>query len=336
MNDDFTIIRNPEALAEDFVPSRMYARDGQMQQMAQCLAPIAEGRESAGFSLQPRNMMLYGPPGTGKTCISKYILSQLAESAAFQQAYVNCWNFESRFKVLFAILQKLGADPSKHRVGTPIDEIIEALARKAKARQLIVIMDEVDHLSDEKVVYDLISLDACLIMIANEETATYKWDQRIRSRLSSAERIAFPKYRPDEIEGILKDRAEWALVPGSVSPREIARIAEASNGDARAAIAALRVAAEKAESSGKGKITADMLHEPSGGKEREPELNRHQEVALRLLKQKSISSAELLEKLNKEAGPIAERTFRKYMESLVRRGLVKASGEGRWRSYSIG
>jgi len=329
MEEGKQIIISPSALTEDFNPSRMYARDGQMQQMAQCLAPIANGS-------RPRSMLLYGPPGTGKTCVSRYILTQLAESASFQHAYVNCWNFESRFKILYTILQKLGADPSKHRVGTPIDEIIEALARKAKARQLVVILDEVDRISDEKAVYDIISLGACVIMIANDETATYKWDQRIRSRLSSAERIAFPKYRPDEIEGILKDRAEWALAPGSISIKEIVRIAERANGDARTAIAALRQAAEKAEADGKGRIASDMLPELSGKKEREPELNQHQMIALSAIKSEgSMATAKLLDYINKNAGePIAERTFRKYMEGLARLGLVKSEGEGRWRRYS--
>lgn len=328
---DAQIIKNPDALTEDFIPSRMYARDGQMQQMARCLGPLSEGR-------QPRSMTLYGPPGTGKTCISRYVLTQLAESSSFQSAYVNCWNFETRFKILFSILQKLGADPSKHRVGTPIDEITEALAKKVKTKPLVVVLDEVDHIGDEKAVYDLISIGACLLMIANDETVTYKWDQRIRSRLSSAERIPFPKYRSDEIEGILKDRAEWALAPGSISLKEVVSIAEASNGDARAAIAALRAAAEKAEAGGRVKITHEAIPEPSGDKEREPAINQYQDTVLKILrKEGSLSSGELLEKLNKaSAEPIAERTFRKYMESLVRRGLIKASGEGRWRTYSAG
>jgi len=323
------IIKNPGALTDDFLPERMFARDGQMQQMASCLAPISEGR-------QPRSMMIHGPPGTGKTCMSKHVLAQLAESANFHSAYVNCWNFETRFNVLFTILQKLGIDPSKHRVGTPIDEIIEALAKKVKAKPLVVILDEVDRISDEKAVYDLISVGACLLMIANDETATYKWDSRIRSRLSSAERIAFPKYRPDEIEGILKDRAEWALMPGCISLKEIIRIAGSSGGDARAAINALRNAAEKAEAAGENKIAGSMLPEPSGDKERKPELNEQQDMIVKILKKCGrTSSGDLLEKLNRASSePIAERTFRKYMESLVRLGLVRSEGEGRWRGYS--
>ncbi len=322
------VIRNIDALTEDYIPSRMYARDGQMQQMASCLRPLAEAR-------QPRNILLYGPPGTGKTCMSRYVLAQLAESSSFQQAHVNCWNFETRFKILFSILQKLGADPSKHRVGTPIDEIIEAIARKAKAKPLVVILDEVDRIGDEKAVYDLISVGTCIMMIANDETATYRWDERIRSRLSSAERIRFPKYRPNEIEGILKDRAEWALAPGSISLKDIVKIAENSNGDARAAIAALRKAAEKAEAEGRESITSGMLPEPSGDKRREPNLNEQQDMILEILrKEGTMPSGVLQEKLNRaSAEPIAERTFRKYMESLARRGLVRAKGEGRWRTY---
>ncbi|MBM3303721.1 MAG: AAA family ATPase [Candidatus Aenigmarchaeota archaeon] len=329
MEGEGSVIRNREALTEEFLPERMFSRDGQLQQMAQCLAPIAGGSS-------PRSMMLYGPPGTGKTCMSRYVLSQLSEQASFHHAYVNCWNFETRFKILFSILQKIGADPSKHRVGTPIDEIIEALARKARSRQLVVILDEVDRVSDEKAVYDLVELGACVIMIANNETATYKWDPRIRSRLSSAERIAFPKYRHDELEGILKDRAEWALMPGSISLKEIVRIAERASGDARAAIAALRAAAEKAEAAGAGKVTADMLSEPSGRKDRQAELNRFQIAAVTQLKKGPLPSGELLELITKMTGePVAERTFRKYMEELVRLGMVRAEGEGRWRRYSV-
>ena len=330
MDEGGGIIVNIEALTEDFAPSRMLSRDGQMQQMSQCLAPMADGR-------QPRSMMLYGPPGTGKTCMSKYVLSELSGNVSFHNAYINCWNFETRFKILFSILQSLGADPSKHRVGTPIDEIIEALARKAKSRPLVVTLDEADRIGDEKAVYDLISMGACVIMIANDETVTHSWDPRIRSRLSSFERIPFPKYRADEIEGILKDRAEWALAPGSISLKDIVRIAESSKGDARAAIAALRSAAEKAESSGRSKVSLGKDVEADATKRRDADVNNYQMAAVSVLKSLGpLSSAELLDAMNKSVGePIAERTFRKYMENLVRTGLVKSEGDGRWRKYSV-
>jgi Cdc6-like AAA superfamily ATPase len=325
--DTAGVIRNPDALAEDFLPSRMFARDGQMQQMARCLEPLSDGRT-------PRNMLLYGPPGTGKTCMSRHVLAQLSEQASFSGVYVNCWNFETRFKILFTILQKIGADPSKHRVGTPIDEIIESLARKASARRVVVILDEADRIADERAVYDLISVGAGVMLVANDETAMYKWDQRIRSRLASAERVHFPKYRPDELEGILKDRAEWALVPGSISMKDMIRIAEAANGDARAAIAGLRQAAEKAEAAGRPRI-APAMSDVSGAKNRKADINDYQKAAVEILRKRpGLSGGELLEAINAKADePLPERTFRKQMEELVRLGLVSSGGEGRWRRY---
>lgn len=32
---------------------------------------------------------------------------------------------------------------------------------------------------------------------------------------------------------------------------------------------------------------------------------------------------------------VVDRTFRKYMDSLVKHSFVNSSGEGRWRTYSL-
>ncbi len=71
------------------------------------------------------------------------------------------------------------------------------------------------------------------------------------------------------------------------------------------------------------------------------ELNSHEKLIIDILKDsKKLDSGELFKaflELSEKQGleKIVDRTFRKYMDSLVRHGLINSSGEGRWRTYSL-
>ena len=340
MNGENRIIRNLEVLTEHFIPSRIVHRDGQLKAIRDDLKPILS-------EMNARNVFLHGAPGTGKTCMARYVLDELKENAPVLASYVNCWECRSRFKILFNLLQDFGMRFSIHRRGQPTDELLELLRKRTEGKYCAIILDEVDQLDDSKILYDLTNIpNISLIMIANEETALYKAEPRIRSRLMSSDRIEFPAYRDREISDILRDRSEWGLVPGAVKNVQLERIANASGGDARIAINTLRIVAEDAEnrdmdSIPNGFIERAISNIASKREKRFEELNPHERLIITVLKGKGrMDSGDLYKELQRLAEEqnvekIVDRTFRKYMDSLVKHGFVTYSGDGRWRTYSI-
>lgn len=339
MSGDNRIIRDFRVLTEDFIPSRIVSRDGQLKAIRDCLKPVLR-------KLPARNSFLFGVPGTGKTCISQYVLEELKKQYPVMTSYVNCWLSPSRFKILYTILQEFGL--FVHRKGVPTDELLDTLAHKIEGKPCVVILDEVDQIEDFRVLYDLLEGGVALVMISNAETALANADPRVRSRLASAENIPFPRYSTKEIAEILKDRKEWGLVPGAVKKQQLDKIAECSEGDARVALKVLANSAQKAEEKNLEKIPDSFIESSfslavSHTKERPLEkLSPHQKIIVDIVKEKgSVSSGELfeiLEKKSNESGleEIVDRTFRKHMERLVKSGFVSAKGEGRWREYFLG
>jgi Cdc6-like AAA superfamily ATPase len=271
-----------------------------------------------------------------------------AYSASVQSSYINCWECSSRFKILYSILQDMGLTLSVHRKGTPTDELLDSLRKRLKERYCVIILDEADKLEDDRVLYDLAtSPGACLILLSNSETALHGADPRVRSRLASAERIEFPAYRDDEILGILRDRREWGLLPGVIGNSQLERIASASEGDSRVAIDTLRIVAEDAENQDLEKVPDSLIDKAlpraaqSSTERNLGMLAPHQRIILGILESGGpMDGGKLFRRFAeaaKERGvdSVVDRTFRNYLDRLVKLGLVNSEGDSRWRKYSL-
>lgn len=340
MYEGNTIIKDLRVLTEQFIPRRIIHRDGQLKEIRDNLKPIID-REI------PRNSFIYGPPGTGKTCMSQYVVDELKAYTPVLSAYVNCWSYPSRFKILFNILQSIG--PSFiHRKGTPTDELLDTLKSKTKGKQCVITLDEADQLEDDKILYDLMGIEGvCLILISNTETIFYDADPRVRSRLQSTARIGFRAYSSFELKNILRDRVEIGLVHSAIEGTQLERIAEASGGDARKALNILRSAAEAAKNQDSPKIL-DSHIEKAIPKTKSLEtakavetLNTHQKILYGIIRSaKEIPASDLHaghSKICLEKGmePITERTVRKYLEKLESLNLISSAGDGRWTRYKF-
>ncbi|MFB6217454.1 MAG: Cdc6/Cdc18 family protein, partial [Candidatus Aenigmatarchaeota archaeon] len=280
-----SIIEDARVLTADFLPNRMVHRDSQITEIKRNLEPLLQNSS-------PRNMLLYGPPGTGKSTMAEYVVDELQKySSNVVAGSVNCWRYPSRFKVYYNILQDLGVNLI-HRTGTPTDELVDKFQSKIQDRPSIVILDEVDQIEDERILYDFArESNAALIMIANKETALYDVDERIRSSLEGTKEIHFPAYPKDELVDILKDRQKWGLREDVIGTSLLHRIANRANGDARVAINALRIAAEEAEADDLEEITGNIVEDalPAAEKENKSKsidkLNHHQEVLYNIVKE---------------------------------------------------
>ncbi len=339
MYTDNTIIRDLRVLTEQFIPSKIIHRDSQISTIRDDLSPIVNGK-------QARNVFLYGPPGTGKTCLSKFIIEELKSHIPVTSSYINCWTTPSDFQILYNILHEFG-QTFIHRKGIPTDELLEKVKAKIKGKNCVIILDEVDQIESDRIIYEFLSLGACLIFISNKETALFGFEERIRSRLASINYIEFPHYKEYEIIDILKTRAEYGLLPHAASQELIEKIASVSEGDSRFAIDTLRIVAEEAERKDLKKIPVDFvdkfIHKAKivGRNDLISSLNKHQKLMYEIIcASGKIAPQDFYKKFEElceknKLEKIVDRTARNYLDKLEHYKLIKLVGDGRGRIYTI-
>ncbi|MFH1433033.1 MAG: AAA family ATPase [archaeon] len=330
-----TIIRNEEPLTEVFAPTRLVHREGQRDYLASCLKPVVLGR-------MMRNVFLFGPTGVGKTSLVLWMFDELSSHTDnARTCYVNCWKSTSTHAILSKIVSELKIFSNPRRQTKELLEDIEGSLKKS-GKKLIVALDEVDRLDAYDVLYDLSRSGCGIICISNDEYALADVDARIKSSLS-LERLEFKAYTVNEMCDILEDRVNLSFAPGAVSPDVLKIAALQAEGDVRVGLEILRKAALFAEDEGLKKITKEHVirahKDAASAKTRQilETLNEHHKMLYSIVAEKgSLKSSDVLSIFNERtSGKVSERAYRNYMERLVTLKLVRASGDVRWREYSV-
>ena len=260
-----------EVLRDSYVPSRLPHREQQIRAVAEILAPALRGDV-------PSNLLIYGKIGTGKTAVVAQVRqdilrrTELASHISFVS--LNCGNIDTPY----SLLQTAGntfarAEADRIPTGWSLDRVQAAMRRlmDSKGGTIILVLDEIDRLvarSGDGVLYTLSQLNTeletarlVLVGISNDLKFTNHLDARVRSRLNE-EKILFPPYDAVQLQDILRDRSLEAFKEGVVDPGVVERCAAYAaleNGDARRALALLRLAAEMAERDHAKRITPDHV-----------------------------------------------------------------------------
>jgi archaeal cell division control protein 6 len=260
-----------EVLRDSYVPSRLPHREEQIRLVAEVLAPALRGDV-------PSNLLIYGKIGTGKTAVVAQVRldmlrrSDLAAHLTF--VTVNCGNIDTPY----SLLQTIGNSFTKTEAeriptGWSLDRVQAAMRRmmEVKGGTVLLVLDEIDRLvarSGDGVLYTLSQINTelegarlVLVGISNDLKFTNHLDARVRSRLNE-EKILFPPYNASQLQDILRDRAREAFKDGVVDPGVVERCAAYAaleNGDARRALALLRLSAEMAERDHAKRITPDHV-----------------------------------------------------------------------------
>lgn len=330
-----TIIKNEEPLTEVFAPSRLLHREGQMEHLASCLKPVV-------LSRMPRNVFLFGPTGVGKTSLVMWMFDELTtHTDNAKTCYVNCWKTTTTHAILSKIVSDLKIFSNPRRQTKELLEDMENSLKKS-GKKLIVALDEVDRIEDYDILYDLSRSGCGIVCISNDEHALSDVDVRIKSSLS-LEWLEFKAYSTEEMYDILSDRANLAFIPGAVGETVLRMAAQEAAGDARVGLEILRKAALFAEDDGLKKIEKDHVvrayKDAVSVKTRQilEILNEHQKLLYSIVAEKGIvKSSDLWNAFSERTGDgVSERAYRNYMERLTTLKLVKASGDVRWREYSI-
>lgn len=195
---------------------------------------------------------------------------------ALNLLYMNCKLVKTEYGILKGIANLL-VDRWSQAVpitGWPLERAYSFVREGVDAAGgvTLVVLDEIDeHVrrSGDDVLYHLMNLNEDLararlsiVGISNDSRFMHRLEPRVRTRLGE-EKIVFPPYDAPQLQDILLRRAEHAFEPGVLEKAVVPLCAELSaqaDGDARRALALLRVAGELAEREGIGQVTDRHVH----------------------------------------------------------------------------
>ena len=214
----------------NYIPEQPVMRDEVKPIVSACLRYLKTGIAN--------HLFIFGSRGSGKTLMIRYIQRLLAEHAEADQRYVNCRLHNTSFKVLAELLN---VTPR----GWSLDELWHRFSDRF-SRRLILVLDEVDLLSDKDRQKDLLYLLArspnnyMTVLLSNQPHFLSRLDESIRSSLQP-EKIHFRNYDALEIVSILRDRARLGIDHPIDEPlAEIAALTvRTTNSDVRVAIKTL-------------------------------------------------------------------------------------------------
>ena len=131
-----SIVVDADVLRENYIPETLRAREPQMEQILCCLSPVLKKQK-------PIHAWLYGTPGTGKTTTAVHALRHLEEKAFVKTAIVNCWEKQTFYQILNAMISEfriLGAEENRTSFK------LEKLRQHLKDVPLVVMLDEIDRI----------------------------------------------------------------------------------------------------------------------------------------------------------------------------------------------
>ncbi len=329
------IIKNIDVLQEDYLPEKIIGRKKEIESIASSIRPL--------FYNKPMiNLFLHGPTGTGKTSVIRYIIREVSkETSRIKGIYVNCWMDDTTYAVLLRIAEVLHPTMRLAKIKRSNAEILDLINFKKGNTKVFVVLDEVDKLKSDEILYMLSREGYGLIMISNYNIALNKLDRRVRSSLSYID-IEFEPYDYEDLYNILKERSKYAFYEGAFPEPFLKVAAKNAKGDARVGISIIRNAALFAEQQGKKKVDREdllkALKSVKGAKEQEleKELKGKTKKIYEIVKGLGEADAKEISRIYKErfGEDIHERTLRYYLQELVEKGLIETKGEKRWKKYS--
>lgn len=245
------IFADETVLRDDYAPDDLIERDEELAEYQNALQPVVNGAP-------PKNIFCYGQTGVGKTLSTRLVLDKLMED---QQQYgdleiktvrVVCKSLRSSYKVAVRLVNELrSADDQIARTGHAAGDVYDMLweeLNQVDATHVLFVLDEIDSIgTDDDILYELPRctahghVDNCyvgVIGISNDFTFRDNLSARVKDSLCDEE-IHFPPYDAEQLQSILRHRAEDAFVDGAVEEPVIklaSAFAAQESGSARRAL----------------------------------------------------------------------------------------------------
>lgn len=322
LRHDESLFSNEMALDYDYLPPIIKFRENEQQHIATCLKPLFQGRSG-------RNVLILGTPGIGKTAAVRTVLRDLEnETDEIQTIYVNCWKKDSPFKIACDICEQIGYSWTHNK---RIDELMKAAAQILNRSSAVFVFDEFDKLGDQGILYTLLEdiQRKAIILITNDMNFLAEIDNRVRSRLTP-ELLEFKPYKLEEVDGILKQRVEFAFVPNTVELDARKSLSDKTFelADLRSGLYLLREAGLSAETSGSRKVAQKhvdiALSKLADFKAKAVAfLDDEEKAILDLVKNNSgLSTKELFVYYQKADGKKSYRTFQRKVKDLAEANFI--------------
>lgn len=251
---DESLFLNPQFLDIDFTPPIIKYRENEQQYIAECIKPILQKRNG-------RNLLIVGEHGIGKTLGVKHVLESLKEEHPNEVncIYINCWIKDTAFKLVQEICVQLKYTWVHNK---NIEQLMEKAAELLNEKSAVIVLDEIDKLEDEDIIYNLVEQISrkIIILITNDKEFLTILDQRIKSRLMP-ETLEFRQYNKNEIYGILKQRLDYTFVQNTFDNESFNDIITKTFelGDIRVGLFLMKEAGEIAENNNSKKITKEHI-----------------------------------------------------------------------------
>jgi len=312
---DAKVVINSEILNPAYIPDNLAFRDKE-------LALISRNVTSGV------NTFVSGPPGCGKTALAKTVSMQ-SSGASRRVVYIDCSLYHTVNSVLRETLtDKLVFSRSNY-------DLLKRLNEKTRVNKATVCLDHFDRTREPDIVGKLTGIGLSVIIVATNDDTLDELDLRTRALISSMIRLT--DYNLEQAFTILKARADLALSKWSVKESTLRRIVDKTRGNIALSLNILHACALYAESEGKKTIEELELAEILRQHDCPVNLAEDERTLLNILEErKSLPSNALFQLYRSIAKyPKQDRSFRKYMQRLRERGLVKAFGDRTGRHYEI-
>lgn len=262
------LVKDKKVLQTTYIPEQLPHRKAQIERIVSIISIALNGEK-------PSNIMVYGKTGTGKTAVLNYIGNELRKADPEKERcyylYINCEVVDTAYGILYNMMSQFITDIGQKVpfTGWSLEKLYNeaCIEIEKKDRVFIVVLDEVDHMISNKgdaIFYYLAKINehlkkskVSLIGISNNMKFLELLEPKARSRLGG-ESMVFPPYSKDQLEDILRERADEVFDKDVLDPGVIpycAILAAKNDGDARMAIDLLRTSADIAERNGDSVIT---------------------------------------------------------------------------------
>ncbi|MBS3168564.1 AAA family ATPase [Candidatus Woesearchaeota archaeon] len=324
LKEEESLFLNPQFLDYDYQPKLVPCREPQQQQIASCIKPLLQRRNG-------KNLTVLGTPGVGKTVSLKHILYELKEDYSNELfcIYLNCWKKDTSFKVITDICHQLNYKWTHNK---NFEELAKAAAELINEKSAVIILDEVDKLQDDNIIYTLLEdiFKKTLILITNEQDFIIKLDNRIRSRLQP-ELLEFKPYTKEQVREILQQRVKYVFVPEVLEQEALNIIIDKTfeSKDMRVGIFLLKQSGENAEEKSSKKITIKYAQDAINSLT-ELDINNNlnsEETLLPLIKENSGKPQSEIFKIYEEKERKSYRTFQRKLNELKKTNKIKTKEE---------
>lgn len=358
---------NREALLDDWTPDTLVGRDAELEEYHAALQPAINGE-------QPDNIFLYGKAGVGKTASTRFLLDRLHEDAdeyqvTLHSTMLNCDGHNSSYRAAVALVNEYRPqDDQISETGYARAQVYDMLWDELDAigGLHIIVLDEVDHLTDDSLLYQLSRArennhvsDARIAVIGISNDLTFRDNLSPKVRSSLCERsISFSTYDADELRAVLEQRKDVAFQDDVLTEDVIplcAAYGAQESGDARKALDLLLKAGDMARRDtfdDEKRVTEKHVREGKQMLEQEEirkgiiDLNEQERLILYALATfqgegetpvKSRRHYKRYKRLAERASrePLSERWMREQTDELAMLGLVHVEEQNKGRGGGI-